>query len=223
MARLIRAVRPAAKSVLDLGCGTGRHARELASSGFRVTGVDRSSDMVAVARRTPVANVSFFEGDLGTVRLGKQFDVVSSLFHVFSYQATNAALSAAFATAHTHLSEGGLLVFDVWYGPAVLSARPTVRVKRLGDEQVEIVRIAEPTLHANRNTVDVNFDVLIRDRINGAISRITEQHTMRYFFTPEIEAFATAAGMRLLTSEEWLTGDPPGLGTWGVVFVCERL
>jgi len=222
VAKLVRAKRPRAKTLLDLGCGTGRHARELAALGFAVTGVDRSAEMVAVARATPVANVSFFEGDVGTVRLGERFDVVSSLFHVFSYQTTNAALSAAFATAHAHLRDGGLLIFDVWYGPAVLSDPPVVRVKRLADEQVEIVRIAEPVLHAEHNTVDVDFEVLIRDRHKESTSRLTERHTMRYFFNPEIEAFAAAAGMKLLGSEEWLTGKPPGVGTWGVVFVCER-
>ena len=222
VAKLIRATRPGAKSILDLGCGTGRHARELAALGFTVTGVDLSPEMVAVARRTPAANVSFFEGDIGTVRLGKHFDVVSSLFHVFSYQTTNAALSAAFATSQAHLSHGGLLVFDAWYGPAVLSDPPASRIKRLGDHEVEIVRISESTLHANHNTVDVDFEMLIRDLRKDAMSRITERHTMRYLFTPEVEAFAAAAGMKLVASEEWLTGKSPGLGTWGVVFVCER-
>ena len=223
VARLIRAARPEATCILDLGCGTGRHARELAALGFTVTGVDRSAEMVALARQLPTAGVRFFEGDLGTVRLDERFDVVTSLFHVFSYQTTNEALSAAFATAHAHLRDGGILIFDVWYGPAVLSDPPAVRVKRLSNDETEILRISEPTLHANRNVVDVNFEVLIRDRNKGTTSRLTERHEMRYLFTPEIEAFAAAAGMKLLASEEWLSGKPPGLGTWGVVFACERL
>jgi SAM-dependent methyltransferase len=223
VARLVRAARPGARSILDLGCGTGRHARELAALGFTVAGVDRSAEMVAVARQTPAPGVRFLEGDLGTVRLDERFDVVSSLFHVFSYQTTNEALSAAFATAHAHLNDGGILIFDAWYGPAVLSDQPAVRVKRLSNEEMEVVRISEPTLHANRNIVDVNFEVLIRDRARDTMSRLTELHEMRYLFTPEIEAFAAAAGMKFLASEEWLTGKAPGLGTWGVVFLCERL
>jgi SAM-dependent methyltransferase len=223
VAKLIRAARPGARSILDLGCGTGRHARELAALGFTVTGVDRSAEMVAIARQTPTTGARFFEGDLGTMRLDERFDVVTSLFHVFSYQTTNQALSAAFATAHAHLRDGGVLVFDAWYGPAVLSDPPAVRVKRLSNDEMEVVRISEPTLHANRNVVDVDFEVLIRDRLKDTTSRLTERHEMRYLFTPEIEAFAAAAGLKLLASEEWLTGMPPGLGTWGVVFACERL
>jgi SAM-dependent methyltransferase len=191
--------------------------------GFTVTGVDRSAEMIAVARQAPVAGTRFLEGDLGAVRLDERFDVVTSLFHVFSYLTSNEALSAAFATAHAHLRDGGILLFDAWYGPAVLSDPPAVRVKRLSNDEIEVLRISEPTLHANRNVVDVNFEVLIRDRLAGTMSRLTEQHAMRYLFTPEIESLATAAGMKLVACEEWLTGSEPGLGTWGVVFACERL
>src|SRR5258708_25544993 len=35
--------------ILDAGCGTGRYAVELAKRGFRVSGVDRSPDLIAVA------------------------------------------------------------------------------------------------------------------------------------------------------------------------------
>jgi len=46
---LIRKYSPDAKSLLDLGCGTGRHAFPLAKKGYSVTGVDISEEMLAVA------------------------------------------------------------------------------------------------------------------------------------------------------------------------------
>lgn len=52
-------------SVLDLGCGTGRHALWLAAAGARVTGVDFSEGMLAEARRKPGADsVRFLVHDL---------------------------------------------------------------------------------------------------------------------------------------------------------------
>ena len=48
--RLIRSATPAARSVLEFGCGTGRHARLLCTMGFDVHGVDRSPEMVAWLR-----------------------------------------------------------------------------------------------------------------------------------------------------------------------------
>ncbi len=56
------------RRVLDLGCGTGEHARFLASQGFTVVAVDSSQSMLAKARETPVpAGVEFIEGDIGDV------------------------------------------------------------------------------------------------------------------------------------------------------------
>src|SRR6478609_5890219 len=71
---LIERQRPGARSVLDLGCGTGRHASLLAERGYDVTGVDRSPAMLAEARAREVrgGRTEFVEGDLRSVRLGRQ-------------------------------------------------------------------------------------------------------------------------------------------------------
>ena len=53
--------------VLDLGCGTGEHARFLASAGYEVVGVDRAEGLLEEARREAPAGVSFFRADLGTL------------------------------------------------------------------------------------------------------------------------------------------------------------
>jgi hypothetical protein len=84
---------------------------------------------------------------------------------------------------------------------------------------LSIVRLAEPVLHASENVVDVNYTVMVRDKASGVVEEIRETHPMRYFFSPEIEAFANASGFELLHSEEWMTRKRPGLDTWGVVFV----
>ena len=46
---------------------------------------------------------------------------------------------AAFLTARHHLNPGGIFLFDVWYGPAVLTDRPSVRIKWMAHEEIEIL------------------------------------------------------------------------------------
>ena len=58
------------------------------------------------------------------LRLAGTFDAVIALFHVVSYQTTEHDLRATFATAARHLNPGGVLLFDVWHGPAVLAQQP---------------------------------------------------------------------------------------------------
>ena len=189
----IRQHAPEAARILELGCGTGAHAEHLARLGFTVHGVDLSEAMLTRAEERQAAlpadlaaRLTFAHGDVRSVRTGETYDAVISLFHVMSYQTTNADLEAALATAAAHLQPGGLFLFDFWYGPAVLTQQPEVRVKRLEDEEIKVTRIAEPVMRVNENVVEVNYTVFIEVKSTGQMEQVQETHRMRYWFLPEL-------------------------------------
>jgi SAM-dependent methyltransferase len=226
ISQLIKTHAPDAASIMEIGCGTGAHAAELAELGYTVTGVDMSDGMLeaADARRRELSpalqsRISFSRGDARTVRLGKKFDVVISLFHVMSYQTSNADLAAAFQTAREHLKPGGVFVFDCWYGPAVLRQWPGITRKHLSDDSTIVDRTAEPVIHPNTNVVDVNYTVVVTDRTTGIADELRETHHMRYLFSPEIEAALSAAAMTLIDSRAWMSEERPGFDSWGACFV----
>ncbi len=226
VADLLRKHAPSAKSILEIGSGTGLHAAKLASLGYRVTGVDMSQGMLdaAEARRTALepevaGRLTFEKGDARSFRLETKFDAVISLFHVMSYQTTNEDLAAAFATARAHLVRGGTFIFDCWYGPAVIRQWPAVTRKELSDDETHVRRIAEPVIHAGTNTVDVNYTVTVTDRHTGVSEVLRETHNMRYLFTPEIQLALGAAGMKLIESRGWLASGEPDFNTWGACFI----
>ena len=222
--RLIRQYNPHGKSVLDLGCGTGKHATLLAKMGYDVVGVDKSQDMLneAMENLHPDLRLSFVHGDVCDVRLGRKFDVVISIFHVMSYQTSNAELQIAFATAATHLHAGGIFIFDCWYGPAVLMTRPEVRVKKLENETITMMRIAEPVMCVNENVVDVNYHIFIRDKSTNQVEELFERHKMRYLFNPEVLILFERAGLKAISFFEYMTGAPPSDKTWSVCFITAR-
>ena len=233
---LVERHQPGARSLLDLGCGTGRHALLLAESGYRVTGIDRSPEMLARAsaqlasespeRAARLASSGalpvFVQGDIRSVRLQQEFDVVVSLFHVMSYQVTNADLKAAFLTAKDHLRPGGVFFFDCWYGPAVLTQRPSARCLQLENERISLTRTADPVCHPNRNSVDVNYHVSIANKQTGERDELRETHSMRYLFAPEVEMLLESCGLRLESAVEFSTGRPLGFDTWTAVFAATR-
>ena len=214
------------KSMLDLGCGTGSHGFHFAERGFDVTGIDQSPEMVALAdqkrEQKKAKNISFRQGNILTLSLEREFDVVVSLFHVMNYLTTNGDMAAGFANAVKHIREGGLFIFDSWYGPAVLSDLPRVGVRRFENDLIKVTRIAEPALHPNGNAVDVNYEIIVQEKAGGEVTFIKETHPVRYFFQPEIEMLLESVGVEILTAEEWLTGKAPGLDTFGVCFVGRK-
>ena len=171
----------------------------------------------------PKEGCTFEEGDIAFVSTGKTYDAVLSLFHVMSYQQTNARLNEVFSNASRHLSSNGLFVFDVWFSPAVLNLKPSVRVKKLTSDDLEVIRIAEPFSRARANTVDVSYTMFVRARGEAKYDSFSETHVMRHFSIPEIELFAESNGFSLLCAEEWVTRQAPSDETWGVCVVCKKL
>lgn len=216
---LIQSHCPGATTILNLGCGSGRHDRCLTELGYTVTGVDMSEKMLAAARiaASGKSSLEYINGDIRTVRLKRRFDVVIALFHVMSYQVSNSDLKAAFATASAHLKPGGLFLFDCWYGPGVLSDRPSVRVKELEDDTIRVTRLAEPLLHPNENVVDVNYRITIRNKMDEGAQEVRETHRMRYLFIPEIREYLENAGLKHCFFLRWADSVPPDDITW---YIC---
>jgi SAM-dependent methyltransferase len=119
---------PAARSLLELGCGTGVVLGGIAPE-LSVAGVDRSSEMLAVAARSaPTARL--VQADITSFSLGTRFDVVICVFDTLNHLPRLADWHAMFERVHEHLTDGGLFVFDVnttgrlrrlWQGPAFAS------------------------------------------------------------------------------------------------------
>ncbi|GAB2903028.1 class I SAM-dependent methyltransferase [Uliginosibacterium flavum] len=230
VAKLLRQHAPDARSLLELGCGGGKHAALLAALGYRVSGVDRSADMLKAARALRAEQpaeiaerLDFSQGDITTLALGQTADCVISLFHVISYMPDNAALKAAFASARRHLKPGGVFLFDVWHGPTVVTERPATRIKRMGDAHTEVTRLAEPVMHPEECLVDVNYQIFVRDIASGQVEELRETHRMRYLFPPEIALLAEISGFRVEHSCEWLSERAPGEDSWGVCYVLRGI
>lgn len=215
---IIREQNPNAVSILDLGCGTGKHAYELFKKGYSITGVDVSDTMLKMTKSLPANNIEFLKGDIRTVDLKKTFDVVVSLFHVLSYQQTNDDVFAMFETIKKHLKPDGIFICDCWYGPGVMNDKPTVRKKELENDKYKIIRIAEPVIHYGDNIVDVNYTLTVLDKSTNKLNEINELHKMRYFFIPELRLFQNVSALEINTYNEWLKEKEPDGNSWNICF-----
>ncbi len=207
-------------SVLDCGCGTGGHALILASRGYSVDALDRSAEMLRVARSKPLAErVTFHNADLRDFSLGKTVDIVLGMFAVMSYMTSNQDLRKAFETARKHLKPGGLFVFDSWFGPAVFSDPPAARLKEVVNGNRRILRYTYAGLDAVTQVAAIRFKTIV---IEGGrlIEEFDELHEVRPLFVQEVIHLGELSGLELLETCPFMhLGEPPGTGTWNSCFV----
>jgi SAM-dependent methyltransferase len=188
-----------------------------------IAGIDISSDMLNEAKKYLGQEYDLICCKASEFQFNKQFDAIISLFHVMSYQIDTSELEAVFQNVSKHLTPGGLFLFDFWYGPAVLSDPPVVRIRRLEDEEIKITRIAEPTMHYNENIAEIHYQLFIESKKNGCLEKLTEIHKMRYFFLPEIKYFSFKAGLSVIDSFQWMSKYPLSNKSWYGFVVLKKI
>jgi SAM-dependent methyltransferase len=189
---------PPARRILELACGTGRHARALAALGYEVVATDRSEPMLACARRGQgapgAAPVNFLRQDMLTLQVaGPPFDAAVCLFDSIGFVQTNEAIRQVLEGVRRHLHPGGLFVFEFWHAPAMLRRYEPVRVRRWPTPQGEIVRIAETRLDVPRQLAEVRYTIF-EPAADGRYQASQETQVNRYFLVQEMASRLTQAG-----------------------------
>jgi SAM-dependent methyltransferase len=103
--------RPGARSLLELGCGTGTILAGLGAIPS-LSGIDRSPQMLEIARRK-VPRARLLQADITAFALGERFDVVICVFDTLNHLVTFDAWKAMFGCVDAHLAQDGLFIFDV--------------------------------------------------------------------------------------------------------------
>jgi len=213
-------------SILDLGCGTGGHDLILCSRGYKITGVDLSAEMIEVAKRKAKdkkMRINFVRSDIKSINLKKKYDVIISMFAVISYQITNEDIISTFQRARNHLGQGGLFIFDCWFGPAVLAQKPQDRLKIIEKDNEKIIRFATPVLDILNQTVDVKYKIVKASK-NKILDEIDEVHKMRFLFPKEIENYLKETNFRILEICPFRElGKIPTENDWNVTVIAEAI
>lgn len=224
--KLLRKYGNEVESIINFGCGTGRHDMELSELGYQCKGIDLSPLMIDIAKRNSANEnykIDFEVADVKHYNPEKQYNAVISLFHVMSYQNSNQDILDAFRSARKSLTEGGVFIFDTWYGPGVLSDKPSVRVKEVEDEENKLIRIARPVMHDKTCIVDVNYEIIVINKKTDKTKIINETHSMRYFYRPELEILLEQAGFELLDNLDCRTLEETDYESWTSYFIAKLI
>jgi SAM-dependent methyltransferase len=210
--------------VLDVGCGTGRHARAMAALGFSVTGVDIDAAAISIARARS-ANVSpapNFVAGLVTDVAETGFDAAVSLFNVVNYLTDAKALLAYFGAIHDRLKPAAPFVFDSWNGLAAVLDPPRTKVSEISADGEDIRAETIPFVDLMAQTVRLETKVEVR--ATGKIRHTFDhQFQHRLWMPQDLKDLLAVAGFTVLSVSAWMKPDvPANVSTWKILFSCQR-
>jgi SAM-dependent methyltransferase len=112
---LISRIVPHARTLLDVACGTGEHAKFLKQY-YSVDGVDLNENYLEAARRKNPSG-TYCRVDMTDFDLGSRYDVVTCLFSAIGYVRSAASAERAIACMAQHVRPGGTLIVEPWFTP----------------------------------------------------------------------------------------------------------
>jgi SAM-dependent methyltransferase len=197
--RLLRHLKPGCATLLDVGCGTGEHARLLAADGFTVDGLDLDPEFARIARQKHPAG-RFFEADMADFHLPYRYDAVLCLFSSIGYLRTLDRVGAAFRCFREHLLTGGVIVIEPWFPPGGLD--PTRVARNVGEgDGVRVTRISRVEIEDRMSRL--YFDYEISDA--AGTRRTSEVHELGLFTRAELLAAFNDAGLSVDYDPKGLT------------------
>ena len=188
IAERIRALQPSARTLLDVACGSGEHARLLRERhGFEVDGIDINPDFVRIAKEKNPAG-RFQVADMVDFDLGRQYDAVICMFSSIGYVRTLDALERTLRSFKAHTAPGGVILVEPWFPPGKLTPGHT-SVRRAETPAFRIERKTFTELDGRMSRLRFDYEV----ETNDGVQHFTELHELGLFTEEEtLQAFASA-------------------------------
>ena len=188
-------------SVLDLGCGVGRHSLELARRGFRVTGVDRTRkylDGAIEKAKKEGLGIEFVQEDMRTFCRPDTFDVVINMFTSFGYFEDPEEDRHVVTNIYRSLKSGGILLLET-NGKEVLAR---IFLERNWEEVDGIIVLQERKVSQNWGWMWNRWIMLKgNERIEGELSH-------RLYSATEIVSLLEECGFTSVDVYGGLDGSP---------------
>jgi SAM-dependent methyltransferase len=215
---------PRQTKILDLACGTGRHASELNGLGYQVEGSDISADMIEIARERAAesrAPLRFHNESFQTCgRIGEKYHAVIAMFAAIDYLTDYADLARSLQNIRELLHPGGVFVFDFWNGNQVLKSYSPERTKEARDGNLTIVRKSRTVLDLVSQVATVVFQFTLLES-GTVVHEFTEEHRIRYFFPQEMLDLLAASDFEVIQRCPFMKDEQPiDPEEWNLTYVA---
>jgi ubiquinone/menaquinone biosynthesis C-methylase UbiE len=196
---LIKREHPAARSILDVGCGTAEHAKHLSRT-YQVDGIDIASGFIDIARNK-VPTGRFWVADMSAFEVGIRYDVVQCLFSSIGYLTQPEQVVDALVCFKKHLNPEGIIIVEPWFSPdqwkvgfphMLVVDQPDLKICRMNTTEREGI-LSRMTFH------------FLIGKPQG-VEHFTEDHELALYTVDEMLHFFNAAGLAVRYDPEGIFG-----------------
>jgi predicted TPR repeat methyltransferase len=193
----------AAKTLLDIACGTGLHASGLKLK-YSVEGLDIEKLLLDRAKeRNP--DMIFHCADMTEFDLHRRYDVITCLFSSIGYVGTVQRLHKALVCMLEHLNSGGLLLVEPWFTPETYYPG-RVHALFVDRPELKIARMNVSAIRESISIIDFHYLVATTDGVEG----FSEKHELALFTHEQMMSAFRIAGFNEIRH------DPIGLTDRGL-------
>jgi SAM-dependent methyltransferase len=199
--------------VLELGCGTGRFGSKFSNDGYTIFGLDRSIDMLRVAKTRAFLNFRILCADITNFYLAKKMDFIFSVHDTVNYLLEPADIINMFRCVREIMHDGSVFMFDITTEHNIYEnfdgkiSRYPMRNGSVewGNSYDADARLVRSTLRFHRD---------------GKSSE--EEHLQRIYTIGEMKDLVEKGGFRILDMYGDYTVDPPRDNTIMVNFITRK-
>ena len=208
----------AGHEVLDVACGTGRHAIELAKLGVEVTGIDFNPAILEVAERKAaeqLVEVLFLRNDMRCLKFREEFDAAYSWWTSFGYFEDESHDYVVLRRIAESLRPGGKLLLDLMVAETLLPVFKPEHFHALDDRGAcELRHNVRIDFETGRTEGEWTFVENGRER--------TVRSSLRLYNYRELCALLREAGFEQIEGFDSKTGNPFGLGATRLALVATK-
>ncbi|MBQ9994515.1 MAG: class I SAM-dependent methyltransferase [Clostridia bacterium] len=213
---VMKEYKPDCSLVVDLACGTGSISVKLDAMGYDVIAVDRSYDMLSIAREKPSRRVMYLCQAMQQLDLYGTVDAVVCVLDSVNHITDERTLQKAFDRVSLFLEQDGVFIFD--------ANTEYKHEKVLGDEtfvyDMDDIYCVWQNTHGENGVTNVSLDFFERE--GEAYYRSEESFKERAYSDAQLCGMLDAAGMKVAARYDNYTYNEPTETTQRVVYVCQK-
>jgi SAM-dependent methyltransferase len=186
--------------ILELGCGTGRFGSKFSNDGYTIYGIDKSLDMLLIAKTRAFLNFRIFCADITRFHVARKMDFIFSVHDTMNYLLDYSDIINVFRCVKKIMHKTSVFMFDI---------TTEYNIKKNFDGKTSQYQFKNSSVQWSNNYDPEKKLIYSTLRLNRAGRTTVEEHVQRIYSIDEMKSIAVNEGFEVLSINGDYTSDKP--------------